>query len=54
MKPQAMENEYGSGLASVDCTKLQLPDNEIVIGDTTRKALKNLTADQQKGAFLGM
>ena len=54
LKPQAMENKYGSDLASVDCTKLQLSDNEIVLGDTTRKALKNLTADQQKGAFLGM
>ena len=49
-----MENKYGSDLTSTDYTRLQLPDNEIVIGDITRKELKNLTADQQKGAFVRM
>ena len=54
MKPQGLENKYGSDLASVDCTKFQFPDKEIVIGESTRKVLKDLTADQQKIALLGM
>ena len=49
-----MDNKYGSDLTSIDCAKYQLPDKEIVIGDTTRKALRDLTVDQQKGAYLGM
>ena len=54
MKPQSIENKYGSDLTHVDCTKLQLPDKEIVIGDSTRKVLKDLTGDQQRNALLGM
>ena len=54
IKPQGLENKYGSDLASVDCTKFQLPDKEFVIGKSTRKVLKDLTADQQKITLLGM
>ena len=54
IKPQGLKNKYGSDLTSVDCTKFQLPDKEIVIGETRRKVLKDLTADQQKIAMLGM
>ena len=46
--------KIGSDLASVDCTKFQFPDKEIVIGESTRMVLKDLTADQQKIALLGM
>ena len=54
MKAQGIENKYGSDLTSVDCTKFQLPDKEIFIGESTRKELKDLTADQQKIALPGM
>ena len=54
LKPQTMDNKYGSDLTSIDCAKYQLPDKEIFIGDTTRKALRDLAVDQQKGAYLGM
>ena len=54
IKPQGLENKYGSDLTSVDCTKFKLPDKEIVIGESTRKVLMDLTADQQKIALLGM
>ena len=54
LKAETMDNKYGSDLTSIDCTKYQLPYKEIVIGDTTRKALRDLTVDQQKGAYLGM
>ena len=45
IKPRGLENKYGSDLTSVDCTKFQLPDKEIVIEESTRKVLKDLTAD---------
>ena len=54
IKSKGPENKYGSDLASVDCTKFQLPDKETVIAESTRKVLKDLTADQQKIALLGM
>ena len=54
IKPQGPENKYGSDLKSVDCTKFQLPDKEIVIGESTGRILKDLTADEQKIALLGM
>ena len=54
MKPQTIDNKYGSVLTSIDCAKYQLPDKEIAIGDTTRKSLRDLTVDQQIGAYLGM
>ena len=34
--------------------QFQLPDKEIVIGESTRKVLMDLTADQQEIALLGM
>ena len=52
IKPQGLENKYGPDLPSVDCTKFQLPDKEMVIGGSTRKVLMDLTADQQKIACL--
>ena len=54
LKAETMDNKYGSDLTSIDCAKYQPPDKEIVIGDTTRKILRDLTVDQQKGAYLGM
>ena len=41
LKPTALEGKYGAALASVSCedVKLQLTDNELVIGVQTRKAL---------------
>ena len=43
MKKQAVENKYGCGLVSVDYknVKLQLPDKEIVIGESTKKHVMN-------------
>ena len=54
LKPQTIDNKYGSDLTSIDCVKYQVPDKEIVSGDTTRMALRDLTVHQQKGAYLGM
>ena len=53
---QAIRNKYGSDLTLIECTdvKLQLPGKDIVIGTDVRKALKNLTHDQQKYAMLGI
>ena len=41
LKPTALEGKFGATLRSVSCedVKLQLTDNELVIGDQTRKAL---------------
>ena len=46
LKPQAIESNYGSDLASVECRnlKLQLADKENLIGEITLKALRDLTA----------
>ena len=54
IKPHGLENKYDSDLSSVDCTKFQLPDKDMVIGGSTRKVLMDLTADQEKIALLGM
>ena len=56
MTEQAIGNKYGSDLTLIECTdvKLQLPEKDIVIGTDVRKALKNLTHDQQKYAMLGI
>ena len=54
IKLQGLENKYGSDLTSVDCTKFQLPNKEIVIAESIRKVLMNLTVGQQKIALLGM
>ena len=56
MTEQAIGNKYGSDLTLIECTdvKLQLPEKDIVIGTDVRKALKNLTHDQQEYAMLGI
>ena len=56
MKITAIEQKYGSDLVFIDCkdVKLQLQDKNIVIGKNTRKALKELTAEQQKQVMLGI
>ena len=56
MKTQVLEKKYGSDLASIECKdlKLQLTDKDIVIGDSTRKALKELSPDQQRNTVLGV
>ena len=54
IKPQGLENKYGSDLTSVNCTKFQLLDKEIVIGESTRKVPTDLTADQWNFALCGM
>ena len=45
MKPDAVEGKYGSQLVTIDCKgiKLQLQEDDLVIGTRTRKALKKLT-----------
>ena len=45
MKPDAVEGKYGSELVTIDCKdiKLQLQEDDLVIGTRTRKALKKLT-----------
>ena len=55
MTEQAIRNKYGYDLTLIECTdvKLQLPEKAIVIETDVRKALKNLTHDQQKYAMLG-
>ena len=52
----AIEQKYGSTLTTIECSKrkLQLLDKELVIGDSTRQALKDLTHDQQRTAILGI
>ena len=43
-------------MASINCkdVKLQLADKDIVIGDSTRKALRELSAEQQRHTMLGI
>ena len=50
MKTQVLEKKYGSDLASIECKdlKLQLTDKDIVIGESTSKALKELSPDNKK------
>ena len=52
----AIEQKYGSNLTTIECSKkkLQLLDKELVIGDSTRQALKDLTHDQQRTAIPGI
>ena len=52
----AIDKKYGCDLASIECKdiELQLSDKDIVIGGDTRKALKDLSHDQQKYAMLGI
>ena len=56
LKPTALERKYGATLGSVSCedVKLQLTDNELVIGDQTRKALVCLNPEKQRLATLGI
>ena len=48
--------KYGCDLASIECKdiELQLSDKDIVIGVDTKKALKDLSHDQQKYVLLGI
>ena len=52
----AVDKKYGCDLASIECKdiELQLSDKDIVIGLDTRKALKDLSHDQQIYAVLGI
>ena len=56
MVRSAIDKKYGCDLASIECKdiELQLSDKDIVIGVDTRKALKDLSHDQQKHAMLGI
>ena len=56
MKPDAVEGKYGSELVTRDCkdVKLQLQEDDLVIGTRTRKALKKLTLGQQERFILGV
>ena len=56
MKIQVLEKKYGSDLASTECKdlKLQLTDKDIVIGNSMRRALKELLPDQQRNTVLGI
>ena len=56
MKTQVLEKKYGTHLASSEykVLKLQLTDKDIVIGDRSRKALKDLSPDQQRNTVLGI
>ena len=56
MKSEALENVEGSSLAELNCkdASLQLEDKDVVIGDSTKKALKELTAEQQRQMMLGI
>ena len=56
MQADAVGQKYGSELVTIDCkdVKLQLQEDDLVIGTRTRKALKKLTFDQQKLFILGV
>ena len=56
MKTLVLEKKYGSDLASIECKdlKLQLTEEDIVIGDSMRKAHKGLSPDQQRNTVLGI
>ena len=56
MQADAVGRKYGSELVTIDCkdVKLQLQEDDLVIGTRTRKALKKLTSDQQKHLILGV
>ena len=55
VQSKEMDSKHGSSLASINCkdVKLQLADKDIVIGDSTRKALRELSAEQQRHTMLG-
>ena len=56
LKPTALEGKFGATLGSASCedVKLQLTDNELVIGDQTRKALACLNPAKQRLDILGI
>ena len=56
LKPKAIAEKYGSTLTLIDCkdTNNQLTDRDIVIGETTRNALKPLTPEKQRYVMLGI
>ena len=56
IKADAVEGKYGSELITIDCKdiKLQLQEDDLVIGTRTRKALKKLTHGQQERFILGV
>ena len=56
MKTQVLERKYGLDLTGIQCMdlKAQLADRDIVTGDNTRKALRELSSDQQKNVVLGI
>ena len=56
IQTMVLENVVGSELTKVNCkdVKLQLSDKDLNLGSSTRKALKELSPDQQRKAFLGM
>ena len=56
MQADAFGRKCGSELVTIDCkdVKLQLQEDDLVIGTRTRKALKKLTSDQQKHFILGV
>ena len=53
MRPEAIGNKYGIELRSIDCrsNSSQLSNDEIMIGDSTRKAMSNLKPEQITYAF---
>ena len=56
MVRSAIDKKYGCDFAPIECKdiELQLSDKDIVIGVDTRKALKDLSHDQQKYSMLGI
>ena len=54
VQSKEMGSNYGSSLASINCkdVKLQLADKDIVIGDSTRKTLRELSSEQQRHTML--
>ena len=54
LKRDAYEKRFGSDLVSIDCSaNSQLPDADIAIGETTKKALAQITPDRRKSVYLG-
>ena len=56
VQSKEMDSNHGSSLASINCkdVKLQLADKDIVIGDSTRKALRELSPEQQRHTIRGI
>ena len=56
MKAETLENTERSNLAELKCrdASLQVEDKNIVMGDSTRKALKELTVEHQRRMMVGI